>query len=92
MQSSILSANLDAKISGVQEFGISGRPGYFRRPWSVDSPDGEQGLCWRLHSQSDGRFEIGDIRESQRIEGYCPGNVLTKNILVNPNAFGHLRP
>ena len=57
---------------------------------SVDSPDCEQGLFGRPHSQSEGRFAIGDIGGAERIKGNCRGNVFAQNLFVNPNAFGHL--
>ena len=88
----MLNIDLDTKITGVDEFGVSGRPGYLHCLWSVDSPDRQQSSFRRLHAQSDGCFEIGNVRQSEWIEGHCRGNVLSKNFLVNPNALCYLRP
>src|SRR5690349_13421877 len=90
MQSSIISANFDAQITGIKEFGFAARQRYFDRGWTVDPPDREQSLLRRAHTQSNRRFEIGNVRGVERIKRNRGGNVLTKRFFVNPNTLGYL--
>ena len=69
MQSSIISADSDAQITRIKEFGFPGRPRYFGYGGTVDPPDRDQGLLRRLHAQSDRRLEIGNVRGAERIKG-----------------------
>src|SRR2546430_2315129 len=87
VQCSFYRREFHAEISRVQKSGIFRPPWYFYGRWTLDSPGRQEGLPRGSHSQSNRRFGIGDIRQSERIEGYCLGNVFANKVLIYADAF-----